>query len=198
MISCYSFTHGTVETRRFSECPTHYNDVMMSAIASQIIGVSIGCPTACSGVYQRKYQRSVSLTLVRRIHRWPVDFPHKGPVTRKMFPFDDAIMPSMTTNPGADYADRCGKKRISGTSILIAFHRLVNKCLLQERNAFMFLCTKSEIKTDSLKRNHCLFSPPTNSTNLNVQPLTGNNHPHECYYWYSWAALSGFNKKPIK
>ena len=29
--------------------------------------------------------------LVRGIHRWPVDSHHKGPVTRKMFPFD-AIM----------------------------------------------------------------------------------------------------------
>ena len=26
------------------------------------------------------------------IRRWPVDSPHKGPVTRKMFPFDDVIM----------------------------------------------------------------------------------------------------------
>ena len=26
------------------------------------------------------------------IHRWPVSSPHKGPVTRKMFPFDDIIM----------------------------------------------------------------------------------------------------------
>ena len=26
------------------------------------------------------------------IHRWPVNSPHKGPVTRKMFPFDDVIM----------------------------------------------------------------------------------------------------------
>ena len=25
-------------------------------------------------------------------HRWPVDSPHKWPVTRKMFPFDDVIM----------------------------------------------------------------------------------------------------------
>ena len=27
----------------------------------------------------------------RGIHRWPVDSPNKGPVTRKMFPFDDVI-----------------------------------------------------------------------------------------------------------
>ena len=26
------------------------------------------------------------------IHRWPVNSPHKGPVTRKMFPFDCVIM----------------------------------------------------------------------------------------------------------
>ena len=26
---------------------------------------------------------------VRGIHRWPVNSPHKRPVTRKMFPFDD-------------------------------------------------------------------------------------------------------------
>ena len=30
---------------------------------------------------------------VRGIHRWPVNSPHKGPVIRKMFPFDDVIMP---------------------------------------------------------------------------------------------------------
>ena len=29
---------------------------------------------------------------VRGIHRWPVNSPHKRPVTRKMFPFDDVIM----------------------------------------------------------------------------------------------------------
>ena len=26
------------------------------------------------------------------IHRWPMDSPHKGPETRKMFPFDGVIM----------------------------------------------------------------------------------------------------------
>ena len=29
---------------------------------------------------------------VRAIHRWPVNSPRKGPVTRKMLPFDDVIM----------------------------------------------------------------------------------------------------------
>ena len=34
----------------------------------------------------------MSLAFVRGIHRWPVDSPHKRPVTWKMFPFDEAIM----------------------------------------------------------------------------------------------------------
>ena len=41
------------------------------------------------GADQRKHQSSASLVFVRWIHRWPVNSPHKGPVTRKMFPFDD-------------------------------------------------------------------------------------------------------------
>ena len=40
----------------------------------------------------RKYQSSASLAFVRGIHRWPVNSPHKEPVTRKMFSFDDVIM----------------------------------------------------------------------------------------------------------
>ena len=70
----------------------HYNDVIMSVMASQITGVSIAYSTVWSGVDQRKHQRTASLAFVRVIHRWPVDSPHKGPVMRKMFPFDDVIM----------------------------------------------------------------------------------------------------------
>ena len=36
--------------------------------------------------------RAASPAFVRGIHRWPVNSPHKWPVTRKMFPFDDVIM----------------------------------------------------------------------------------------------------------
>ena len=41
--------------------------------------------TAYSGDDQRKQQSSASLAIVRGIHRGPVNFPRKGPVTRKMF-----------------------------------------------------------------------------------------------------------------
>ena len=69
----------------------HYTDVIMSA--NLITDVSIVCSVICSGVYQRKHQSSASLACVRGIHRWPVNSPHKWPVTRKIFPFDDVIMP---------------------------------------------------------------------------------------------------------
>ena len=64
----------------------------MSAVAFQITSVSIVCSTVCSGADQRKHQSAASLACVKGIRRWPVDSPHKGPVTRKMFPFDDVIM----------------------------------------------------------------------------------------------------------
>ena len=44
----------------------HYNDVIISVMASQITSLAIVYPT-------------------------PPPPPHKGPVTRKMFPFDDVI-----------------------------------------------------------------------------------------------------------
>ena len=75
-----------------SMCYVHYIDVIMSAMASQLTGVSIVYLTVCSGADQRKHQSSESLAFVRGIHRWPVDSPHKRPITRKMFPFDDVIM----------------------------------------------------------------------------------------------------------
>ena len=70
----------------------HYDDVRMGAIASQITSLAIVYSAFYSGVDQRKRQSSASLAFVREIHRGPVNFPHKWPVTRKMFPFDDVIM----------------------------------------------------------------------------------------------------------
>ena len=44
------------------------------------------------GNTKRKHQSSMSLAFVRGIHLCQVNSPHKGPVTRKMFLFDDVIM----------------------------------------------------------------------------------------------------------
>ena len=64
----------------------------MGTIASQITSLTIVYSTVYSDADQRKHQSSASLAFVWGIHRGPVNSPHKGPVTRKMFPFDDVIM----------------------------------------------------------------------------------------------------------
>ena len=73
----------------------HYNDVISRAMASQITSLAIIYPTVCSGTEQRKHQSSASLVFARGIHCLPVNSPHKGPVARKKFPFDDVIMFSL-------------------------------------------------------------------------------------------------------
>ena len=70
----------------------HYSDAITSVIASQITGVSNVYSALCSVADLRKFQSFESLTFVRGIHRWPMNSPHKGPVTPKMFAFDDVIM----------------------------------------------------------------------------------------------------------
>ena len=67
----------------------YYNDVIISVMASQITGVSIVCWIVSSDADPRKRQSSASLAFVRGIHRWAVNSPHKRPVMRKKFPFDD-------------------------------------------------------------------------------------------------------------
>ena len=94
---CTKYENGKVEnlalksqmTLTHSHSLADYNDVIMSAMVSQITTVSIVCLTVCSCADQRKHQSSASLAFVRGIHRWPVSSPPKGPVTRQMFPFDD-------------------------------------------------------------------------------------------------------------
>ena len=64
----------------------------LGGMASQITSLTIVYSSVYSGADQRKHQSSASLAFVRGIHHSPVTSPHKGPVTRKMFPFCDVIM----------------------------------------------------------------------------------------------------------
>ena len=75
-------------------CP-HYSNIIMSVVASQITSLTIVYSTVYSGADQRKHQSSASLAFVRGIHWWPMNSLHKGPVMRKMFPFDDIIKKSL-------------------------------------------------------------------------------------------------------
>ena len=64
----------------------------MSRRVSQITSLTIVYSTVYSGANQRKNQSSTSLAFVQGIHRWLVNSPHKGSVTRKMFTFGDVIV----------------------------------------------------------------------------------------------------------
>ena len=81
----YAFMlHFSDKKTTFNHC-IHYSYVIMGAMASQIISPLIVYSTVSSGPDQGKHQSSVSLAFVRGIHQWPVNSPHKGPVTRKSF-----------------------------------------------------------------------------------------------------------------
>ena len=51
----------------------HYRDIIMGAMAFQITSLAVVYSTIYSGADQRKHKSSAS----------PVNYPHKGPVTRK-------------------------------------------------------------------------------------------------------------------
>ena len=72
VISCVS----TAVIVAVGRLPAHYINAIMGATTSQIISLTIAYPTV----------------KMQGIQRWPVNSPHKWPVTQKMFPVDDVIM----------------------------------------------------------------------------------------------------------
>ena len=56
--------------RLFNLQYVHYNDVIMSAMASQITSLTIVHSSVYSGADQRKHQSYASLAFVRGFHRW--------------------------------------------------------------------------------------------------------------------------------
>ena len=71
----------------------------MGVMASQITSVSFVYSNICSDADQRKYQSCTSLAFVRGLHPLPMNSSHKGPVMRKIFPFDDVIMKGFERAP---------------------------------------------------------------------------------------------------
>ena len=64
----------------------------MTTIASQITSLTIVYPIVYSDAGQKKTSKLRVTGLCVGKSPGPVNSPHKGPVTRKMFPFDDVIM----------------------------------------------------------------------------------------------------------
>ena len=72
-----------------------------------------------SGADQRKHRSFASLAFVRGIHRWPVNSPHKGPVTRKIFSFDDVTTAIWRCrNPFSQWRRICQWKLLPSAKIL--------------------------------------------------------------------------------
>ena len=89
---------------------SHYNDVIMSTMASQITSLTIVYSTVYLGVDKRKHQSSASLVFVREIHRGPVNSPHKGPVTRKMFVGTISLWIFASVCPFSRWSEKSGYK----------------------------------------------------------------------------------------
>ena len=72
---------------------SHYNDVIMSVMASQITASRLFTQSFFRAqMKERKLQSTASLAFMRGNHWWPENSPHKRSVTRKMFPIDDVIV----------------------------------------------------------------------------------------------------------
>ena len=83
----------------------YYSDVIMSPV-----GVSnhshLDCLLNCWLRRRLKKTSKLRVTgLVKGTHRWPVDSPHKRPVTRKMLPFDDVIMGKFQQQASSRWCD---------------------------------------------------------------------------------------------
>ena len=96
---CKCGESSTFDKLDIEKSGTHYGDVIMDAIASQITSLTIVYSIVYSDADQRKHQSSKSPAFVRGIHRGPVNSPHKWPVTRKMFPFDGVTMTETRGKP---------------------------------------------------------------------------------------------------
>ena len=71
---------------------SHYNDVIMTTMASQITSITFVYSTVYSDSKSKKSSKLRVTGLCVGNSPRLVNCPHKWPVTRKMFPFDDVIM----------------------------------------------------------------------------------------------------------
>ena len=86
-------------------------------MSSKNTGVSIGNSIVCLGVDQRKHESSASLAFAWGIHRWPVNSPHKKPVTQKSFHLMTSLWPFLLLpNPVLNTAMKTYIVKISTTS----------------------------------------------------------------------------------
>ena len=96
----------------------------MSAIVSQITGVSMVCATVCSGADQWKHQSFVSLAFVRGIRRSPVNFPAQRASNAEIVSIDDVIM------------SRAAPRFVNDVNIAVATIAFQGKVAVSQSNIF--------------------------------------------------------------
>ena len=123
---------------------SHYNDVTVSAVASQITSL----PIVYSTVYSRRRSKKTSKLRVTGLCEGnsPLtgEFPHKGPVTRKMFLFDDVIMCILFIETRCHTS--CMRQRTGSASVQVMTCYLLGAKALPKTNAdAMSIHTQEEI-----------------------------------------------------
>ena len=83
----------------------HYDDVIMTTIASQITSLTVVCSIVYSGVDQRKHQSSASLAFVRGIHRDRWIPRKKGQLRGKCFHLMTSSCSNATSAPDHNRID---------------------------------------------------------------------------------------------
>ena len=174
-------------------------------MACQITSLTIVYLTLYSGAIQRKHKSSTSPAFVRGIHRWPMNSPHNGPVTRKMCPFDDVIIVI------SNYGVRCarGAPKWCACKISHVFKHCLADYLNKQKNTYFhslswktWTCLSYIIKTipgDVLPKyfilgtkmvifvflpSMCCFKSPT--TRLFVQIFVQTKHQSTHYWLFVW------------
>ena len=79
------------------------------------------------------------------IHRRPVNFPHKGPVTRKMFPFDDVIMETR------EYSGRIKSYHMASNELAPCYTSAAMILNMQDKQALTFSKERFQVLVPS----HC-------------------------------------------
>ena len=147
---------------------------------------------------QRKHQSSAALAFVRGIHRWPVNSPHKGPVTWKLFPFDDVIMLTQTSHRW------CAELMMQASSIT-SFMTCLGNCMPRMRATAsssspqaMIPSPKMSFDTARLLNSQCIGSalciPPPNGMRFWGTPrcIIVTSIGHVCKLW--WRHQFGKNR----
>ena len=105
-LPCYGCVIKSLQWRQ-NECDGVWNHQLCDCLFNPLFKAQI----------KKNYQSLAPLAFVREIHRWPAYSPHKVPVTRKIFQFDDIIIL------------RLGHICLEGPLVSSQYHILSKNCL---------------------------------------------------------------------